>query len=72
MPLGIRRCRGDAMMPWGPGDAMGMLCQDTDGEQHGELEEPLGCFEGAGKGERVSETLLIVPKKCHAGLTCAR
>ena len=51
---------------------MGMLCQDTDGEQHGELEEPLGCFEGVGKGERVSETLWIVPKKCHAGLTCAR
>lgn len=35
-------------MPWG------ILCQDMDAEQH---EEQLGCFEGVGKGERVSVTL---------------
>lgn len=36
---------------------MGVLSQDADREQHEELEEELGSFEGVGKSERVLETL---------------
>lgn len=45
---------------------MGMLCQDTEREQHKELEEWLGCSEGFGR-ERGSQGQFECPQEMPRG-----